>query len=130
MSLSSYNDTAKLVQICVHRIAHRAMHGSPPKGLQPVNVNGRNLKSWPIWYCRSWSINILQDGSLIAVSSSGQKINNIVIDIKVTYDESRMLEIHHDGVRCDLFDIYNMISKRKNDLHIEFDPGWPREIHK
>lgn len=130
MSLSNYNDTAKLVQICVHRIAHRSMHGSPPNGLKPVNVGGRNLKSWPIWYCRSWSINVLQDGSLIAVNSLGQKINNIVIDIKVTYDESRMLEINHAGVRCDLFDIYNMISKRRNELHIEFDHSWPREIHK
>lgn len=130
VNLSTYNDIARSVKIILHRIAYKATHGSPPRGIQPVNVDGHYLRSWPIWYCHSWSINMLEDESLVAVSSSGKKINHISIDIKVIYDESRMLVINHDGVRCDLFDIYNMISKRKNELCVEFNHGWPREIYK
>ena len=130
MSVTFYNDIARSVKICIHRIVHKATHGSNPAGLKAVYIDGRRLRSWPIWYCRSWSINVLEDESLVAVDLAGRKINNINIDIRIIYEESRALVINYDGVRCDLFDIYNMISKRRHELCVEFNQDWPREIRK
>lgn len=123
-----YNDVARSLQIILFRISHKISKGDCPVVFQWITVDNRKVVSWPIWLGREWTINLLKEGFLVAVDSAGNEIPGIKISTDVIYDESRAFFAEHRGERCNLFEIYNMISKRRETLGIELNGDWPEKI--
>ena len=124
INLDVYNNLIRILLIITHRIgcnARRNMYTDPKAAF----VDGAKLKSYELFENEQFSINELQDTSLIVVDIFGVQIKDVKAELKFIYDESQAMDIKYKSSSCSLKDLYNSISNRKEYFGIVFNHDWP-----
>ena len=125
--VEAYNRTVNILYVMTSRIIFREADSPPPEKFQWVLIDGNKSVTWPLWVSDDFSINLVFDGELVAVDSSGELIKDLKVELNGIKDPSEMMRIQYKESVCTLEDLYNSVFSQKDFFGIKPNSYWPEK---